>query len=114
VGHTTRSAMVRLELDCKRHLSDTLRPTDCCHVARLTCGRCDGVGEAAGPRGSRVLDLSIAAHLSWNDRRTECRLGKPVPCGCRSGSVVGLRGLVPQLEGYSRSPAGPGLTSPLS
>jgi len=37
VGHATRSAMVRGELDCERHLSDTLRTTICCHAARVTC-----------------------------------------------------------------------------
>jgi ATP-dependent DNA ligase len=54
VGHATRSAMVRGELDCERHLSDTLRTTSCSHAAGVICGVVVmAASRSVGDRGTR-------------------------------------------------------------
>jgi hypothetical protein len=56
VGHTTRSAAVRVEHDCERHLSDTLRTAVCCDAARLSWVVAMAASKSAGDRGTRCRD----------------------------------------------------------
>lgn len=48
--------MVCMELDCERHLSDTLRTTACCHAAVQLWVVEMEAGGGVGERGRRCLD----------------------------------------------------------